>query len=186
MLPAAVAGLGLLAFLVLGATGLPLLSRYLLLPASLLALWCAVAALGFTVGRAGAFGCLARGRRVRRARRRAARSARRAATRDGRRGRACRGRAGAHGDPDEPPCAGAPPAAGALSVPDDRPYPLARLLVDAPVDDPRRRRDRQLRDRRGARRLPDRTRAAAGAPRWEPPAGGQREWIASAARRALR
>lgn len=49
LLPAAVAALGLFAFLVLGATGLPLLSRYLLLPAALLALWCAFAALGFTL-----------------------------------------------------------------------------------------------------------------------------------------
>lgn len=51
LLPLAVAGLGLLAFLALGVSGLPLLSRYLLLPAALLALWCAVAALGFTVAR---------------------------------------------------------------------------------------------------------------------------------------
>ena len=52
-LPAAVAGLGLLTFLVLGVAGLPVLKRYLLLPATLLALWCAVAAVGFTVpGRA--------------------------------------------------------------------------------------------------------------------------------------
>ncbi|RKQ91354.1 hypothetical protein C8N24_1176 [Solirubrobacter pauli] len=49
LLPLVVAGLGLLAFLALGVSGLPLLSRYLLLPAALLALWCAVAALGFTV-----------------------------------------------------------------------------------------------------------------------------------------
>ncbi len=49
LLPLAVAGLGLLAFLCLGVSGLPLLSRYLLLPAALLALWCAVLALGFTV-----------------------------------------------------------------------------------------------------------------------------------------
>ena len=49
LLPAAVAGLGLLAFLVLGVSGLPLLSRYLLLPATLLTLWAAFAALGFTV-----------------------------------------------------------------------------------------------------------------------------------------
>jgi len=49
LLPLAVAGLGLLAFLALGVSGLPLLGRYLLLPAALLALWCAVAALGFTV-----------------------------------------------------------------------------------------------------------------------------------------
>jgi hypothetical protein len=51
VLPLAVAGLGLLAFLALGISGLPLLSRYLLLPAALLALWCAVAAVGFTVVR---------------------------------------------------------------------------------------------------------------------------------------
>jgi len=49
VLALAVAGLGLLAFLGLGVTGLPLLSRYLLLPAALLALWCALAALVFTV-----------------------------------------------------------------------------------------------------------------------------------------
>ena len=49
LLPAAVAGLGLLAFLVLGVSGLPLLSRYLLLPATLLVLWASFAALGFTV-----------------------------------------------------------------------------------------------------------------------------------------
>ena len=55
LLPAAVAGLGLLAFLVLGVSGLPLLSRYLLLPATLLVLWAPFAALGFTVRtRAGA------------------------------------------------------------------------------------------------------------------------------------
>ena len=48
-LPAAVAGLGLVTFLVLGVAGLPVLTRYLLLPATLLALWCAVAAVGFTV-----------------------------------------------------------------------------------------------------------------------------------------
>jgi len=40
---------------VLGVTGLPLLTRYLLLPATLLALWCAVAALGFTVVRSPAW-----------------------------------------------------------------------------------------------------------------------------------
>lgn len=55
LLPLAVAGLGLLAFLALGISGLPLLSRYLLLPATLLALWCAVAALGFTVVRSRLF-----------------------------------------------------------------------------------------------------------------------------------
>ena len=48
-LPAAVAGLGLVTFLVLGIAGLPVLTRYLLLPATMLALWCAVAAAGFTV-----------------------------------------------------------------------------------------------------------------------------------------
>jgi len=55
LLPLAVAGLGLLAFLALGISGLPLLSRYLLLPAALLALWCAVAALAFTVVRSRVF-----------------------------------------------------------------------------------------------------------------------------------
>jgi hypothetical protein len=55
VLTAAAAALGLVAFLVLGATGLPLLTRYLLLPATLLALWCAVAALGFTVVRSRAW-----------------------------------------------------------------------------------------------------------------------------------
>jgi hypothetical protein len=49
LLPLSVAGVGLLAFLGLGLSGLPLLSRYLLLPAALLALWCAVLAFGFTL-----------------------------------------------------------------------------------------------------------------------------------------
>jgi hypothetical protein len=46
--PAAVAGLGLAAFLVLGIAGLPLLTRYLLLPAAILLLFAAVLAAGFT------------------------------------------------------------------------------------------------------------------------------------------
>lgn len=46
--PATVGGLGLLGFLVLGAAGLPVLGRYLLLPAVVLALFCAVACLGWT------------------------------------------------------------------------------------------------------------------------------------------
>ena len=70
VMTAAVAGLGLFAFLVLGATGLPLLSRYLLLPAALLALWCAVAAVGFTVpGATGRVWVVSARRRVRRPRR---------------------------------------------------------------------------------------------------------------------
>jgi hypothetical protein len=48
LLPAAVAGLGLSAFLALGVAGLPLLVRYLLLPAVMLGLFCALAALGWT------------------------------------------------------------------------------------------------------------------------------------------
>ncbi|HEY3019483.1 MAG TPA: hypothetical protein VGJ32_04780 [Solirubrobacteraceae bacterium] len=47
VLPAAVTALGLMAFVALGAFGLPLLTRYLLLPAAMLALFCAVAALGW-------------------------------------------------------------------------------------------------------------------------------------------
>ena len=47
-LPAAVLFLGLAGFLVLGVAGLPLLIRYLLLPAAMLALFAAVAALGWT------------------------------------------------------------------------------------------------------------------------------------------
>lgn len=46
--PAAVAGLGLAAFLVLGLAGLPLLTRYLLLPAAILLLFAALLATGFT------------------------------------------------------------------------------------------------------------------------------------------
>ena len=46
--PAAVAGIGLAAFLVLGVAGLPLLTRYLLLPATILLLFAAVLAAGFT------------------------------------------------------------------------------------------------------------------------------------------
>jgi hypothetical protein len=46
--PAAVAGIGLAAFLVLGIAGLPLLTRYLLLPATILILFAAVLAAGFT------------------------------------------------------------------------------------------------------------------------------------------
>jgi hypothetical protein len=46
--PAAVAGIGLAAFLVLGLAGLPLLTRYLLLPATILILFAAVLAAGFT------------------------------------------------------------------------------------------------------------------------------------------
>jgi hypothetical protein len=49
LLPAAAAGLGMLTFLVLGLAGLPVLTRYLLVPATLLAMWAAVAALGFTI-----------------------------------------------------------------------------------------------------------------------------------------
>jgi hypothetical protein len=48
LLPAAIAGLGLGAFLALGVAGLPLLVRYLLLPAVMLALFGALAALGWT------------------------------------------------------------------------------------------------------------------------------------------
>jgi hypothetical protein len=132
ILPAAVAGLGLLAFLVLGATGLPLLSRYLLLPAAMLALWCAVAALGFTVAggtvwriaAAVSLAVLALGlpalrdelRRV-----------------DG----IVDGRAEVEQGFTGVLTAAAVQAelgrCGGLSVPDDRPYPLARLLVAAPI-----------------------------------------------------
>ena len=45
----------------LGVSGLPLLSRYLLLPATLLALWAAFAALGFTLPDAGARGWIVGG-----------------------------------------------------------------------------------------------------------------------------
>jgi hypothetical protein len=51
LLPAAAAGLGMLTFLVLGVAGLPVLTRYLLVPAALLALWAAVATAGFTIPR---------------------------------------------------------------------------------------------------------------------------------------
>ena len=47
-LPAAVVGLGLIGFIVLGSAGLPVLTRYLLLPALMLALFAAVAAAGWT------------------------------------------------------------------------------------------------------------------------------------------
>ena len=47
LLPAAIGGLGLIAFLILAVAGLPLLVRYLLLPASMLALFFAVGALGW-------------------------------------------------------------------------------------------------------------------------------------------
>jgi hypothetical protein len=56
ILPAAVAGLGLLAFLALSLADLPLLVRYLLLPAAMLGLFFAVAAFGWlnvAPGRAG-------------------------------------------------------------------------------------------------------------------------------------
>jgi hypothetical protein len=48
LLPAALTGMGLVAFLVLGLAGLPGLIRYLLLPASMLALFCAVAVFGWS------------------------------------------------------------------------------------------------------------------------------------------
>jgi hypothetical protein len=47
LLPLAILFLGLLGFLVLGVAGLPLLTRYLLLPALMLALFCAVALVGW-------------------------------------------------------------------------------------------------------------------------------------------
>jgi hypothetical protein len=47
LLPAAILALGLIAFVVLAATGLPLLVRYLLLPAAMLALFFAVGAFGW-------------------------------------------------------------------------------------------------------------------------------------------
>jgi hypothetical protein len=59
LLPLAMLGLGLLTFLGLGVAGLPILNRYLLVPGVLLALFCAVAAAGWTA--------LARGHRLRRA-----------------------------------------------------------------------------------------------------------------------
>jgi hypothetical protein len=48
LMPATVGGLGLLGFLVLGAAGLPVLARYVLVPSIVLALCCAVAGLGWT------------------------------------------------------------------------------------------------------------------------------------------
>ncbi len=45
--PAAIAGAGLAGFIVLGSAGLPVLTRYLLVPACILALFAAVAALGW-------------------------------------------------------------------------------------------------------------------------------------------
>jgi hypothetical protein len=134
VLPAAVAGLGLLAFLILGVTGLPLLSRYLLLPATLLVLWCAVAALGFTVPGAGrpwigaaviAFAVLAAALPTLRG--------------DLRRVQDLVGdRAEVEQELgeilDEPAVrSGLARCGGALSVPDDRPYPVARILVPGPV-----------------------------------------------------
>jgi hypothetical protein len=47
--PATVGGLGLLGFLVIGIAGLPVLGRYLLVPSMVVALFCAVACLGWTV-----------------------------------------------------------------------------------------------------------------------------------------
>jgi hypothetical protein len=47
LLPSALAGLGLMTFLVLGAAGLPVLTRYLLIPALVFALFAAVAVLGW-------------------------------------------------------------------------------------------------------------------------------------------
>jgi hypothetical protein len=47
-LPAALLGLGAAGFLVLGVARLPLLDRYLAVPAAMLALFCAVAVLGWT------------------------------------------------------------------------------------------------------------------------------------------
>jgi hypothetical protein len=49
LLPGAIAGLGLGAFIAIGIAGLPLLVRYLLLPAAMLALFAALAALGWTM-----------------------------------------------------------------------------------------------------------------------------------------
>ncbi len=49
LLPCALAGLGLSAFLALGAVGLPILTRYLLIPALMLALFAAVAVLGWAI-----------------------------------------------------------------------------------------------------------------------------------------
>ncbi len=48
LVPAAVGGLGLVGFLVLGAAGLPVLARYVLVPSVVLALCCAVGCLGWT------------------------------------------------------------------------------------------------------------------------------------------
>ncbi len=132
MLPAAVAGLGLLAFLVLGATGLPLLSRYLLLPAAMLTLWCAVAALGFTVAGGTvwrvaaavslavlAFGLPALRDELRRV----------DAIVDGR----AEVEQGFTGVLTAAAVQAELGRCGGLSVPDDRPYPLARLLVEEPI-----------------------------------------------------
>ena len=48
LLPLAILGLGLLAFLALGIAGLPILTRYLLVPGVLLALFCSFAVAGWT------------------------------------------------------------------------------------------------------------------------------------------
>jgi hypothetical protein len=48
LMPATVGGLGLIGFLVLGAAGLPVLARYVLVPSIVLVLCCAVACLGWT------------------------------------------------------------------------------------------------------------------------------------------
>ena len=53
LLPGVLTGLGLAGFLVLGVAGLPLLIRYLLLPAALLALFAALAAFGWSTTTAG-------------------------------------------------------------------------------------------------------------------------------------
>jgi hypothetical protein len=130
LLPAAVTGLGLLAFLVLGATGLPLLTRYLLLPATLLTLACAVAALGFTTpgardARWRAGGALALAVLL------IALPGQRAALRG----------AVAVADARRPvqrdlarilDAVRAAPCAGRLSVPDDRPHPFAACLLARP------------------------------------------------------
>ena len=130
LLPAATAGLGLLAYLALGVAGLPLLSRYLLLPATLLALWAAFAALPGTRSRASiaagvlALAVLAAGlagtvRAVRSAHalvesRRTFEQALAATL-------------------EAAPVRAALERCGRLTVPDDRPRPLARFLTSVPV-----------------------------------------------------
>jgi hypothetical protein len=134
LLPAAVAGLGLITFLVLGATGLPLLSRYVLLPAVMLALWCAVAALGFTIP--GASGRVWSGAAVIAL---VLLAAGLPSLRDEL--RRARGVVDSRADVEraltailDEPAVRAALKRCTISVPDDRPRPLVALRLDAPVE----------------------------------------------------